>query len=84
MRSGEVKRRTNETAIAVSLLIDGTGKADVMLVIGAVAIILGALILTVLGTMLTLLHIPEGGRRILFGLIVLGVTALFTRLTESG
>lgn len=45
--------------------------------------ILGALILTVLGTMLTLLHMPEGGRRILFGLIVLGVTALFTRITEN-
>ena len=45
--------------------------------------IIGALILTVLGTMLTLMHMPEGGRRILFGLIVLAVTALFVRLTDS-
>ena len=34
MRSGEVKRRTNETDIAVSLLIDGTGKADVATGVG--------------------------------------------------
>jgi ribose transport system permease protein len=32
--------------------------------------------------MLTLMQIPEGGRRILFGLIILAVTALFIRLTE--
>jgi ribose transport system permease protein len=44
--------------------------------------IVGALILTVLTTMLTLLQMPEGGRRILFGLIILAVTALFIRLTE--
>ncbi len=44
--------------------------------------IVGALILTVMTTMLTLLQIPEGGRRILFGLIILAVTALFIRLTE--
>jgi imidazoleglycerol-phosphate dehydratase len=29
MRSGEVKRRTNETDIAVSLGLDGTGKAEI-------------------------------------------------------
>ena len=45
--------------------------------------ILGALILTVLASMLTMLHMPEGGRRILFGLIVLAVTALFVRLTDN-
>lgn len=45
--------------------------------------ILGALILTVLASMLTLLHMPEGGRRIIFGLIVLAVTALFVRLTDN-
>ena len=45
--------------------------------------IIGALILTVLGTMLTLMHMPEGGRRILFGAIVLAVTALFVRLTDT-
>jgi ribose transport system permease protein len=44
--------------------------------------IVGALILTVLTTMLTLLQIPEGGRRILFGLIILLVTALYIRLTD--
>jgi ribose transport system permease protein len=44
--------------------------------------ILGALILTVLATMLTLLQMPEGGRRILFGLIILAVTALYIRITD--
>lgn len=44
--------------------------------------IIGALILTVMTSMLTLLQMPEGGRRILFGLIILAVTALFIRLTE--
>ena len=44
--------------------------------------ILGALILTVLATMLTLLQIPEGGRRILYGAIILAVTALYIRLTD--
>lgn len=44
--------------------------------------IIGALILTVLTTMLTLMQIPEGGRRILFGLIILLVTALYIRLTD--
>ena len=46
--------------------------------------IVGALILTVLATMLTLLQMPEGARRILFGLIILAVTALYVRLTEKG
>jgi ribose transport system permease protein len=46
--------------------------------------IVGALILTVLGTMLTLLQIPEGGRRILFGAMILAVTALYVRLTDQG
>jgi ribose transport system permease protein len=46
--------------------------------------IVGALILTVLGTMLTLLQIDEGGRRILFGAIILVVTALYVRLTDQG
>lgn len=44
--------------------------------------ILGALILTVLGTLLTLLQMPEGARRILFGLIILAVTAIYIRLTD--
>lgn len=45
--------------------------------------IVGALILTVLGTLLTLLQMPEGARRILFGLIVLAVTALYVRFTTN-
>ena len=51
---------------------------------GYAGTIIGALILTVLATMLTLLHMPEGARRILFGLIILTVTALYIRLTEKG
>ena len=44
--------------------------------------VIGALILTVMATMLTLLQMPEGARRILFGLIILAVTALYIRLTD--
>lgn len=44
--------------------------------------IIGALILTVMATMLTLLQMPEGARRILFGLIILVVTAAYIRLTD--
>jgi ribose transport system permease protein len=46
--------------------------------------IVGALILTVLATMLTLLDMPEGARRIVYGLIILAVTALYVRLGEKG
>lgn len=45
--------------------------------------IVGALILTVLGTLLTLLQMPEGARRILFGAIILLVTAISVRLTDQ-
>ena len=45
--------------------------------------IVGALILTVMGTMLTLMQLPEGARRIIFGLIILAVTALFVRITNQ-
>ncbi|SLN64763.1 ABC transporter permease [Roseisalinus antarcticus] len=45
--------------------------------------IVGALILTVLGTLLTLMQIPEGTRRILFGLIILAVTTIYVRLTNQ-
>lgn len=45
--------------------------------------IVGALILTVLTTMLTLLQMPEGVRRILFGAIILAVTAVYVRLTDT-
>lgn len=46
--------------------------------------IVGALILTVLGTLLTLLQMPEGARRIIFGAIILLVTTLYLRLTDRG
>jgi ribose transport system permease protein len=42
--------------------------------------IVGALILTVLTTLLTILQMPEGARRILFGAIVLLVTAAYLRI----
>lgn len=45
--------------------------------------IVGALILTVLTTLLTVLQMPEGARRILFGAIILLVTALYLRITED-
>jgi len=77
-------------SLAVPLLLPSVAAA----VIGGTSIfggrggyagtILGALILTVLTTLLTLLQMPEGSRRILFGLIILGVTAIHVRLTESG
>ena len=36
-----------------------------------------------LGTLLTLLQMPEGARRILFGAIILAVTAIYVRLTDQ-
>lgn len=45
--------------------------------------IIGALILRVLDTMLTLLQMPEGARTALFGVIILAVTALYVRITGS-
>lgn len=45
--------------------------------------IVGALILTVLNTLLTLLQIPEGARGILFGAIILVVTAVYVRITDQ-
>jgi ribose transport system permease protein len=45
--------------------------------------IAGALILTVLTTLLTILQMPEGFRRILFGLIILAVTAAYIRITRE-
>jgi len=77
-------------SLAVPLLLPSVAAA----VIGGTSIfggrgsysgtIVGALILTVLGTMLTLLQMPEGARRLLFGLIVLTVTAIHVRLTDRG
>ena len=50
---------------------------------GYAGTIVGALILTVLGTLLTLMQMPEGARRILFGLIILAVTTIYIRLTDQ-
>ena len=50
---------------------------------GYAGTIVGALILTVLTTLLTLLQMPEGFRRILFGLIILFVTAAYLRIVED-
>jgi ribose transport system permease protein len=50
---------------------------------GYAGTIVGALIITVLTTLLTILQMPEGARRILFGLIVLLVTATYLRLVED-
>jgi ribose transport system permease protein len=50
---------------------------------GYTGTIVGALILTVLTTLLTILQMPEGARRILFGLIVLLVTAAYLRIVED-
>jgi ribose transport system permease protein len=48
---------------------------------GYTGTIIGAL--TVLTTLLTILQMPEGARRILFGLIVLFVTAAYLRIIED-
>jgi ribose transport system permease protein len=45
--------------------------------------IVGALILTVMNTLLTLAQMPEGAKRICYGLIILGVTAAYIRLTDE-
>ena len=50
---------------------------------GYIGTIVGAMILAVLTTLLSVLQMPEGARRILFGLIVLAVTAVYLRITED-
>lgn len=50
---------------------------------GYTGTIVGALILTVLTTLLTILQMPEGARRILFGLIIILVTAAYLRIIED-
>lgn len=45
--------------------------------------VVGALILTVLTTLLTVLSMPEPVRQILFGAIILAVAAAYTRITEE-
>ena len=43
----------------------------------------GALILRVLDTMLTLTQMPEGARIAFYGLIILGVTTIYVRITGT-
>lgn len=50
---------------------------------GYTGTIVGALILQVLTTLLTLMQMPEGAKRMLFGLIVLLVTALYLRIVND-
>jgi ribose transport system permease protein len=50
---------------------------------GYAGAIVGALILAVLTTLLTVLQMPEGARRILFGLIVLAVSAAYLRIISE-
>ena len=76
-------------SLAVPLLLPSVAAA----VIGGTSIfggrggytgtIVGALILQVLASMLTVLRIEEGTRRIIYGLIILGVTALYVRITQE-
>jgi ribose transport system permease protein len=50
---------------------------------GYAGTMVGALILTVLTALLTVLGLPEPSRQILFGAIVVGVAAAYTRVTEE-
>ena len=50
---------------------------------GYAGTIVGALILRVLTTLLTILQMPEGLRDVLFGLIILVVTAIYIRITSD-
>jgi ribose transport system permease protein len=50
---------------------------------GYAGAIIGALILTVLTTLLTVLQMPEGIKRILFGLIILAVSAAYLRIVSE-
>jgi ribose transport system permease protein len=50
---------------------------------GYAGTIVGAVILTVLTTVLNVLGMPEAVRQILFGAIVLAVAAAYTRITEE-
>jgi ribose transport system permease protein len=50
---------------------------------GYAGTIVGALILTVLTTLLSVLGMPEATRQILFGAIILAVAAAYTRITEE-
>jgi len=50
---------------------------------GYAGTLVGALILTVLTTLLIVLNLPEASRQILFGAIVLGVAAAYSRITST-
>jgi ribose transport system permease protein len=50
---------------------------------GYAGTIVGAVILTVLTTVLNVLGMPEAVRQILFGAIILAVAAAYTRITEE-
>jgi len=50
---------------------------------GFLGVIVGALILRVITSMLTVMRIDEGARRVIFGLIILGVVALYVRITQE-
>jgi ribose transport system permease protein len=81
--------KANTLSLAVPLVLPSVAAA----VIGGTSIfggrggyagtIVGALILQVLATMLLVLQVPEGTRRVVFGLIILAVTAAYTRITEE-
>jgi ribose transport system permease protein len=81
--------KANSLSLAVPLVLPSVAAA----VIGGTSIfggrggyagtIVGALILQVLATLLLVLQVPEGTRRVVFGLIILAVTAAYTRVTEE-
>ena len=81
--------RAPSLSLAVPLMLPSVAAA----VIGGTSIfggrgsfagaMVGALILRVIDTMLTLARMPEGARIALFGLIILAVTALYVRLSET-
>lgn len=81
--------KANSLSLAVPLLLPSVAAA----VIGGTSIfggrggyagtIIGALVLQVIATLLLVLQVPEGTRRIVFGMIILGVTAAYTRITEE-
>jgi ribose transport system permease protein len=81
--------KANTLSLAVPLVLPSVAAA----VIGGTSIfggrggyggtIVGALILQVLATLLLVLQVPEGTRRVVFGLIILLVTAAYTRITEE-
>lgn len=81
--------KANSLSLAVPLVLPSVAAA----VIGGTSIfggrggyagtIVGALILQVLATLLLVIQLPEGTRRVIFGLIILAVTAAYTRITEE-